>query len=121
MSHFAAIDERPSFLFGVRPGTFSPARPPPAAIVIATANYFGVKASGILSSSRYATTADARHVAMWLCRSFGASYPEIGIAFGRDHSTVMSGVRKVDDTPRLRADAAKLRIATSRCVAVGSQ
>ena len=37
-----------------------------------------------------------RHIAMYLAREvLGESYPQIGEVFGRDHSTVMSAVRKV--------------------------
>jgi chromosomal replication initiation ATPase DnaA len=36
----------------------------------------------------------ARHHCMWLLRQRGYSYPEIGRAMGRDHSSVISGIRK---------------------------
>lgn len=39
---------------------------------------------------------DARTSAYWLVRvRLGLSYPVIGAIFGRDHSTVISGVQKV--------------------------
>lgn len=42
--------------------------------------------------------ARARHVAMWLCRELlKLSYPVIGEAFGRDHTTVLQACRHVDD------------------------
>lgn len=42
-----------------------------------------------------------RHSAMYLCRRFGLSYPEIGEQFNRDHTTVMSAVARIE---RLIAD-----------------
>lgn len=40
-----------------------------------------------------------RHLAMWLCRYLlGAPYVEIGKSFGgRDHSTVMNGIKNCDN------------------------
>ena len=40
-----------------------------------------------------------RHIAMYLCRELSRrSYPAIGIAFGRrDHSTVISAIRKIEN------------------------
>jgi chromosomal replication initiator protein len=52
----------------------------------------------LCSKRRQANLAHVRHIAFWLCRELTvASYPTIGRMFGgRDHTTVMHGVRKVD-------------------------
>jgi chromosomal replication initiation ATPase DnaA len=51
----------------------------------------------------------ARHVAAWLLREAGRSYPEIGKALGRDHTTAINSVRRVEETPALMAVAVDLR------------
>lgn len=58
----------------------------------------GVTVLDIDSRRRTAGVVFPRHVAMYLARHMTeASYPEIGRKFGRrDHTTVMSGVRKVE-------------------------
>lgn len=59
--------------------------------------YFGVTEEELDSDDRHATVARARHVAMWYARQARHSYPEIGRAFGgRDHTTAMSAVRKIE-------------------------
>jgi chromosomal replication initiator protein len=52
----------------------------------------------LLSKDRHKSIAFARHVAMYLCKQrLKCSFPELGRAFGnRDHTTVMSAVRKVE-------------------------
>ena len=48
-------------------------------------------------------TAEARQVAMYLCRKLtNLSLPDIGREFGRDHSTVLHGLNKIE---RLMADS----------------
>jgi chromosomal replication initiator protein len=64
-------------------------------IIAASARHFGVATTEILGASRFQTIAMARHVAMYLSRETRASFPEIGRAFGRDHTTVMNACRKV--------------------------
>ena len=50
------------------------------------------------TEDRHKTVAFARHVAMYLCKQrLKCSFPERGRAFGgRDHTTVMSAVRKIE-------------------------
>jgi chromosomal replication initiator protein len=64
----------------------------------AVCNHFRLSNSELLSKDRHKSVAFARHVAMYLCRQrLGSSYPELGRAFGdRDHTTVMSAVRRVE-------------------------
>lgn len=58
---------------------------------------WGVNPEEVLSVSRLQSVADARALAMWLIRrTLGYSYPELGRIFGRDHSTCITAVRKVE-------------------------
>jgi chromosomal replication initiator protein len=61
-------------------------------------HHFKLRTSDLLSKDRHKSIAFARHVAMYLCKQrLKCSFPEIGRAFGnRDHTTVMSAVRKVE-------------------------
>lgn len=56
---------------------------------------FGVPSYMLRGTSRLKSYAAARHYAMYLLRVGGWSFPEIGSALKRDHTSVMSGVRKV--------------------------
>jgi chromosomal replication initiator protein len=69
------------------------------------AEHFGLHRSTLMGPRRNRSVAWPRMVAMFLCRQLTTlSYPEIGALFGgRDHSTVISAVRKVD---RLRCENA---------------
>jgi chromosomal replication initiator protein len=71
-------------------------------------HHFRVTHSELVGKERHRRIALARHVAMYLCKhSLRCSYPEIGRAFGgRDHTTVMSGVRRIED---LRENDAEVR------------
>jgi chromosomal replication initiator protein len=66
-------------------------------IQAAVGSHFGIRRWQILSRDRHKSTALARHIAMYLVKTKTSwSFPEIGRAFGgRDHTTVMSAVRKV--------------------------
>lgn len=59
--------------------------------------HFQVNPEDMLGKARHRSIAQARHVAMYLCRQrLKCSFPEIGRAFSnRDHTTVMSAVKKV--------------------------
>jgi chromosomal replication initiator protein len=63
------------------------------------ANHYNVSRSDILSSRRTATVVRPRQIAMYLSKSLTLrSLPEIGRRFGgRDHTTVLHAVRKVED------------------------
>jgi len=71
-------------------------------------HYFKLRSTDLLSKDRHKSVAFARHVAMYLCKQrLKCSFPELGRAFGnRDHTTVMSAVRKIDS---LRSDSAEVR------------
>ena len=63
------------------------------------ANHFNVSRSDILSSRRTATVVRPRQIAMYLSKMLTLrSLPEIGRRFGgRDHTTVLHAVRKIDE------------------------
>jgi hypothetical protein len=55
---------------------------------------------------RIPARADARHVAIWLLRHAGSSYPAIGEAMGgMHHTSCISAVNRVNRTERLLAQA----------------
>ncbi len=61
------------------------------------AQAWGVPVEDLLSEGRSQSTADARALAIWLVRrTFGYSYHELERIFGRDHSTCIAAVRKVE-------------------------
>jgi len=64
----------------------------------AVCNHFRLSNAELLSKDRHKSVAFARQVAMYLCRQrLKCSFPELGRAFGnRDHTTVMSAVRRVE-------------------------
>ena len=74
------------------------ARPTIRKVIDATAEYYGVTLRDIASERRIKECMTPRQVAMYLARVLtGKSYPMIGAAIGgRDHTTVMSGVRKIE-------------------------
>lgn len=62
-------------------------------------DYYGFNKAQIQSAARTKNLGNARHIAMYLCRTLiDAPYQEIGREFGgRDHSTVMSACEKVEN------------------------
>jgi hypothetical protein len=69
-----------------------------ADIVRATAKYFGLPRVEMLSPRRQAELVTARQVAMYLCKMLTLrSYPFIGRALGRDHTTVIHSVCKIQN------------------------
>jgi chromosomal replication initiator protein len=61
-------------------------------------HHFKLTERELCSKDRHKSVAFARHIAMYLCKQrLKSSYPELGRAFGnRDHTTVMSAVRKIE-------------------------
>jgi len=64
-----------------------------------TCDYFKIKLADMKSPKKSKSVAVPRQVAMYLSRNLvSASYPDIGQRFGgRDHSTVMHAVAKIDN------------------------
>jgi chromosomal replication initiation ATPase DnaA len=54
----------------------------------------GTKVSAIYGTSRAKPAVAARHLVMYLAHKEGLSYPVIGQAMNRDHTTVMDAVKK---------------------------
>lgn len=75
-------------------------------IVSVVANYYGLSVDELKGKSRVNKIVLARHVAMYLIKyKLQSSYEKIGDTFGkRDHTTVMSGISKVEKT--LKTDEA---------------
>ena len=67
-------------------------------IISVVADYYGKTPSQLMGSSREGDITLARHVAMYLIRvKLDVPFTKIGYMFGgKDHSTVMSGVNKVE-------------------------
>ncbi|MFP4227782.1 MAG: helix-turn-helix domain-containing protein, partial [Salinivenus sp.] len=70
-----------------------------ADIIEEVADYFRLSSDDLLSRSRKQAVAEARQIAMYLCRELtDESYAHIGSRFGgRDHSTVIHAHRKIDE------------------------
>jgi chromosomal replication initiator protein len=74
----------------------------PDAVVKAVAEYYGVKVSDLRSERKHKVVALPRQVAMYLIRNLTrCSLPDIGLRFGgRDHTTVMYAVKKIEKKVR---------------------
>jgi chromosomal replication initiator protein len=71
----------------------------PNDIISVTAAYFKLSVDDLHGSSRAQSVAQARQIAMYLCRErTSLSLPKIGQLFGgRDHTTVMYAYRKINE------------------------
>ena len=74
----------------------------PDAVIKAVAEHYGVKVSDLRSERKHKVIALPRQVAMFLIRSLTrCSLPDIGLRFGgRDHTTVMYAVKKIEKKVR---------------------
>lgn len=70
-----------------------------SSIIGKTAEYFGITMEELTGTSRSRVFVTARQIAMYLCRQLtDLSLPKIGEHFGgKDHTTVMYAVKKVED------------------------
>ena len=70
--------------------------------------YFQISVDDIKSKKRSANISFPRQIAMYLCRTMtNESFPKIGIEFGgKDHSTVMHSVEKIEQEIRENKDLA---------------
>ena len=68
-------------------------------IIGKTAEYFAISVEELTGTSRSRVFVTARQIAMYLCRQLtDLSLPKIGESFGgKDHTTVMYAVKKVED------------------------
>lgn len=68
----------------------------PAKIIRTVAEYYGIRMDDILSKSQTRESTLPRQIAMHLCRQeLQLPYMKIGDIFSRDHSTVMSSIRHI--------------------------
>ena len=71
--------------------------PTPSLIIAQVSKYYSIDEAVIRGSLKNKGTAEARQVAMYLVRTMtNMSLPDIGREFGRDHSTVLHAIKKVD-------------------------
>jgi chromosomal replication initiator protein len=77
---------------------------PPQLIIDETAAYFGLSREDLVSPNRSRPLTNARHIAMYLLRECtGQSLVKIGEIFGgRDHSTALYGINRVEKKMRAR-------------------
>jgi len=62
-----------------------------------TSKKYGVSIEDLKSKKKTDSIASARHVAIYIIRNLtDLSYKDIGKVFGRDHSTIISSVNKID-------------------------
>lgn len=90
--------------------------PTPEVIITETSRYFGLSVEDIRGQRRSKNTAMARQVSMYLIRRLtNLSLVDIGEEFDhRNHSTVLSSIRKVEDVLKTDAEmAATVRNITS--------
>ncbi len=72
--------------------------PSPEVIVEETAKYYSMDARQILGTSRTKDVVLARQVSIYLIRSItNLSLPEIGKVFGKDHTTIMHSLGRVEN------------------------
>lgn len=88
------------------------------------ADSFFVSATQVRERGRSKTACLARMASYHTARTMTRfSYPELGTAFGRDHTTVLHGVRKMDANkdPEIRRTLERIhREAKRRLVAMGA-
>ncbi len=69
----------------------------PERIMKLVANHYGLKVADLKGSSRAHSISRPRQVAMYLSRKHtDQSYPELGRAFDKDHTTVLAACRKLE-------------------------
>jgi hypothetical protein len=68
----------------------------PEELLIVTSEVFNVARSAIVGDSRIARTAQARHAFAWGLRKQGWSLDEIGNYLGRDHTTIIYGLARIE-------------------------
>lgn len=78
-------------------------------VITAVAHQQAVDITDITGSDRRRHVTDARHIAAWILRQDDRTYPQIGAALNKDHTTIISGVRRIESDPELLAIAAQIR------------
>ena len=72
--------------------------------------YFQISVEDIRSKKRSSNISFPRQIAMYLCRTMTTeSFPKIGTEFGgKDHSTVMHSVEKIENEIKVNKDLANI-------------
>jgi chromosomal replication initiator protein len=80
---------------------------PPSKILEAVAARGGIEVDDLLGQNRSAKIATPRQLAMYILREFNdISLPQIGeLLGGRDHTTIMHGIRKIAQDEKLKRQA----------------
>ena len=86
----------------------------------ATCLHYDVIGDDVLGTCRERPVVAARHVAMWVMRAGGMSLSSIGREVGRDHTTVLHGIKRVETRPDLMADARTIYEALAGPIAAAS-
>jgi len=83
---------------------------PSERILDAVANAEGLDIKDLLGHNRSSKVAIPRQLAMYLLRTYNEiSLPQIGeLLGGRDHTTIMYGIKKVGDDEKLRKRAERI-------------
>lgn len=72
-------------------------RQDPQAAVRRRCEFFRIPYAVMVGAGARREVAHRRHLLWWeLIQDFGMSYPQVGRMFGRDHTTVLHGYRKID-------------------------
>jgi hypothetical protein len=81
-----------------------------ASLLHATSSVTNIGAKDIRGLSRVDSAVRARHIFFWLCRHYtSCSFPQIGNYIGKDHSTVVHGVKKVSASIALYPEIKKIK------------
>ena len=73
------------------------ALPPPSLIISQVCKFYSIDEAVLRGTLKNKGTAEARQVAIYLIRKLtNLSLPDIGKEFGRDHSTILYAIRKVE-------------------------
>lgn len=70
---------------------------------------FGVKEKQLLGNERHKEVAEARWILMFILRLFNYSYPSIGRMVNKDHSSVMYGCKRVEQSKELKEIAEEIK------------
>ena len=79
--------------------------PKPDNIIRETAKYYSLKPEDLKGNNRSKNTAMARQISMYLMRQLtNLSLNDIGKELGRNHTTALSSIRKIEDLMRSDPD-----------------
>jgi chromosomal replication initiation ATPase DnaA len=105
-AHFAALDRKLDTLIKMLKGPGTNHHLLPADVRHVVALFFGVSAEDLDRNGRVGDVARIRQIAFYLCRTrTPRTLTEIGRAFGRNHTTIRHGARRI---ARLRKTDAAL-------------